>query len=255
MRRRIILGLALALTAAAPATAMARPGFVTTDVHLRAGPSTNFPVVTTIFDGARVHIHGCLHDYKWCDVSWRGDRGWIYARYLQFRYGHHRVRLPRFAARIDLPIVGFSVGRYWHRHYRHRHFYSRRDYWRDRYRHHTRHERRRGRDAYYDRHDRDRYERRGHDERRRHERAADRRRQVDRQVRQDRHEPPDEGRSQRKVHRGADAKVRDRERRNQKRYTEQRRHGDKKKQRHHHDKKKSNRGVELHIGPNGVSLH
>ncbi|HZD92285.1 MAG TPA: SH3 domain-containing protein [Pseudolabrys sp.] len=141
-KQTIIMGTILAMAAAAPTAALARAGFATTDVHMRAGPSTNFPIITTVNGGARVHIHGCLQSYNWCDVSWQGDRGWIYGRYLQFAYNNRRVLVPLYGARVNLPVVSFSVDTYWRLHYRHRGFYSRRHYWHERYRHHHHHERR-----------------------------------------------------------------------------------------------------------------
>jgi uncharacterized protein YraI len=135
MNRILMAAAALAFTLGVASSAAARPGFATTAVNLRAGPSTGFPVVTTIPGGAAVDIHGCEAGYVWCDVGWGGTRGWVAGRYLQFVYNDRRVLLPSFAATVGLPIIGFSVGSYWDNYYRDRSWYRRRAYWSGRYDH------------------------------------------------------------------------------------------------------------------------
>lgn len=135
MNRILMAAAALAFTLVAASSAAARPGFATTAVNLRAGPSTGFPVVTTIPGGAAVDIHGCEAGYGWCDVGWGGTRGWVAGQYLQFVYNDRRVLLPSFAATVGLPIIGFSVGSYWGSYYRDRPWYHRRAYWSARYGH------------------------------------------------------------------------------------------------------------------------
>jgi uncharacterized protein YraI len=118
---------------ALPAAALARPGFVSANLNLHAGPSVNFPVIDTIPDASRVNIHGCLSGYTWCDVSWRGERGWADGEYLQFVYRGRRVLIVNYGDEIGFPIVGFNIGTYWGHHYRHRSFYGRIGYWRHHY--------------------------------------------------------------------------------------------------------------------------
>lgn len=120
---------AMALVAAAPATAYAARGYATSSVHMRAGPSTQYPVVTTIGSGDRVNIHGCLSDHGWCDVSWTGNRGWVSADYLNYFYNNRYVYLPDYVGRIDVPVVTFALGSYWNRYYSGRPFYHRRAHW------------------------------------------------------------------------------------------------------------------------------
>jgi uncharacterized protein YraI len=133
LKHLMIAAAALAATVGASSAALARSGFATADVNMRAGPSTGFPVVTTIPDGARVNIHGCVAGYGWCDVGWGGARGWVSGAYLQFIYNDRRVLVPYYAPRIGLPIIAFSVDTYWRHHYRHRPWYHRRAYWRRHY--------------------------------------------------------------------------------------------------------------------------
>ncbi len=262
-RQTIIFGTILALSVAAPAAAMARPGFATTDVHMRAGPSTGFPAITTVNGGARVQIHGCLDSYNWCDVSWRGERGWIYARYLQFTYHHRRVRLPLYGARVDLPVIGFSVGTYWRHHYRHRHFYSRRDYWRHRYdrRHGQHHYGRNEHHQRYEHHGRNQHhERHGHNEHRALRHHAVPAHGIFREnLGRNRHHERD-ARHENHGHRGRRDHNHRAERHHRSGGHEQhahelRAHEDHAHARHAEQEHHSDNGVTLKIGPSGVSMH
>ncbi len=113
---------------ALPGTAAAANAYATADVNMRAGPSTAYPVITTIYGGAPVTVHGCLSDYSWCDVSWRGDRGWVSDNYLTIVYAERRVPVPSYAVAVGIPTVSFGFG-YWDDHYRSRPWYRDRDRW------------------------------------------------------------------------------------------------------------------------------
>jgi uncharacterized protein YraI len=119
--------LAFASVVALPTAAAAKNGEVTANVHMRAGPGTQYPVIVTIPDGRDVNIHGCLSGYGWCDLSWAGYRGWVYGNYVASFYQDRYVRVPRYGASLALPIISFDFGTYAHRHYRHQPWY--RDRW------------------------------------------------------------------------------------------------------------------------------
>jgi uncharacterized protein YraI len=124
LRNIVAASAVVAAGALAPAIAQAAvPGFATGNVNLRAGPSTDYPVVTTLRAGDRLTIFGCVRGYSWCDVNWRGNRGWVSATYLEATYAQRRVRLPAYAARIEVPIISFTVGDYFDRNYRDRPWY------------------------------------------------------------------------------------------------------------------------------------
>lgn len=101
---------------------------VTTDLNMRAGPGTQFPVVNVLTGGRTVTVHGCVRNLSWCDVTTRRDRGWVSARYLT----EERRRRPivELGPSIGLPIISFQFGDYWDRHYSGRSFYRDRDRWR-----------------------------------------------------------------------------------------------------------------------------
>jgi uncharacterized protein YraI len=130
MRTGISLAAAAAALFAVPSTASALTAITTEPVVLRAGPANDFPVVDRVPDDARVVVHGCVRAYRWCDISWRDAHGWIRGDNLAYFYQQRRVSIVEYGPRLSVPIIGFSVDRYWDRYYRSRPFYSERARWR-----------------------------------------------------------------------------------------------------------------------------
>ena|SRR6185312_12542722 len=129
---------AAVLVLAAPTSALAARGYATASVNMRAGPGTDYPVVTTIPDNARLNIHGCLSDHDWCDVTWRDNRGWVSANYLDYFYGGRYVHLPSYVEQIDVPVVTFALAPYWNSYYKGRPWYGRLGHWQNVWRTHGR---------------------------------------------------------------------------------------------------------------------
>ena len=146
-----------ALIVAAPAAALAQNAIMIDDAAMRAGPGSDFPRVAYIPEGARVNLRGCVRGFSWCDISWRGDRGWVNASNIGYRWNDRRVIVNEWGPRIGLPIISFSVQDYWSRHYRQRPWWSQRNTWFERERD-RRDDRSRGRDR-WDRDDRQRRDR------------------------------------------------------------------------------------------------
>ena len=121
-----IAGIGLGLAAITPIAAVAANAYATTDVNERAGPGTDYPVVTLIPAGSTLTIFGCLSAVDWCDVAYAGTRGWVLGDYLQALYESERVPLRAYAPRLGVPTVTFNIVLYWNDYYRHRPFYRER---------------------------------------------------------------------------------------------------------------------------------
>lgn len=130
---KLLAGAALVGTLVVPSIAVAANAYTTGNVNQRAGPSTNFPRVSTIPAGVAVTIFGCLRDLGWCDTSWRGQRGWVSGRYLEHLYDGRRVVVADYGTRIGVPIVSFNFGSYWDRYYVDRSWYRDRPRWKERW--------------------------------------------------------------------------------------------------------------------------
>lgn len=132
VKKKLFGAFALLALVAAPALAQAATqGFSTANVNMRSGPSTAYPAVVVIPNGAPLTIHGCLSDTPWCDVSFSYGRGWVAGRYVQAIYRQNRVYVePRYYRDLGVPVITFEAGRYWDRYYRDRDFYRERDRWR-----------------------------------------------------------------------------------------------------------------------------
>jgi uncharacterized protein YraI len=133
--RNIILIVAALIGCAAmlPAPTQAQPvrpnGYPLTNVNLRAGPGTYYPVIVVVPTHAPISILGCLGDYTWCDVIFQGARGWMRSIYLKKWYQGYYYALGDYAPRIGLRVVNFEIGPYWDSYYRDRPFYRDRARW------------------------------------------------------------------------------------------------------------------------------
>jgi uncharacterized protein YraI len=126
--KHLLAGLfALLLTLIAVPAAAAQFAVVTAWLNMRAGPGTEYPVITVIPRGDEVRVFGCVRGFSWCDVEWAGEweyeRGWVYSRYLSRRYAGNWQSLPYWGPVIGLPIIAFIFDDYLDRHYRDRPYY------------------------------------------------------------------------------------------------------------------------------------
>jgi uncharacterized protein YraI len=115
------------------ATAHAQParpnGYSITNVNLRAGPGTYYPVIVVVPTNTPISIFGCLGDYTWCDVLFQGNRGWMRSIYLKKWYQGNYYGLGDYAPRLGIRVVSFDIGPYWDSNYRERPFYRDRSRW------------------------------------------------------------------------------------------------------------------------------
>ena len=126
MKRISILGgLAVSLFAL-PAMAQ-ETAYTTEGVNIEAGPAPDYPSLGSFGPGTPVTLYGCLDGYTWCDVSYQDARGWVDGQALAFPYEDQRVPIAVYGPQLSLPIVTFSFGDYWGRHYHDRPFFAERE--------------------------------------------------------------------------------------------------------------------------------
>jgi hypothetical protein len=68
--------------------------------------------------GDSVEILGCVTGWSWCDILWRGYRGWAAGRYLQVLYRSQPSPVYLYGGAIGIPFINFSINLYWNEHYR-----------------------------------------------------------------------------------------------------------------------------------------
>jgi uncharacterized protein YraI len=126
----LTVGLGLVAMQSPAFAQVARPnGYPITNVNLRAGPGTYYPVIVVVPSRAPISILGCLGDYTWCDVVFQGSRGWMRSIYLEGWYRGYYYSLRDYAPRLGYAVVSFDLGRYWDSYYRDRPFYRERGKW------------------------------------------------------------------------------------------------------------------------------
>jgi uncharacterized protein YraI len=121
----------------ASAAASAATGYVSGRTKMRAGPDNGYPVVDTIRRGEGLTLHGCLSDWSWCDVGYRGARGWVPANRILGETVSGRVPVVSNGPSIGVSILGFNLDQYWDTYYNGR-FDRKRGQWQKYYREHHR---------------------------------------------------------------------------------------------------------------------
>jgi uncharacterized protein YraI len=116
--QRVVFAFGLGLMMAGTSLAYATDGQVVDRADLLAGPAENFPNVRPLPEGAQVEVHGCLQNMRWCDVTWRGKRGWV-----------DSMKIAYAGERMQVPTVAFDCAKYWDTHYKAQFFYTDKDKW------------------------------------------------------------------------------------------------------------------------------
>ena len=129
MKHLKVLGYLAAALALVPTCANAELAYAAKQVHLRAGPAIDYPVIATLMPGVVMDVQACLSDYRWCDVIVGQERGWVYAGNIVYTYQGSQVPVLNYGALIGIGIVAFSLGSYWDSHYVGRPWYPQRPLW------------------------------------------------------------------------------------------------------------------------------
>jgi len=130
VKQQFMVGLCLATgLLALPVVASAQSqAYTASRVNVRAGPASDYPIVTQLPAGVPVTVMGCLGNFQWCDVAAPNLRGWVYASRLSSPYQGGYVPL-NYGATIGLPILAFSLNDYWGNYYRGRPWYNQQSRW------------------------------------------------------------------------------------------------------------------------------
>ena len=79
VRMIVASGTALLLSLAT-ANAQATLTHTTSNLNLRGGPGTHYPIRAVIPAGAEIDVHSCGHE--WCYTSWAARKGYVSRDYL-----------------------------------------------------------------------------------------------------------------------------------------------------------------------------
>lgn len=123
-KKRFGIVVALAISVLPLAAMATTTSVTTTQVNLRAGPATNYPVVVSMPAQASLVTYGCLPDMSWCDVGFAGQRGWVSSTYVRVVYRQETVVVTTSSAPVlGIGIAVFDYG-YWQRYYPGRPWYG-----------------------------------------------------------------------------------------------------------------------------------
>lgn len=75
----IVAAAALSLSTSASAATVAS---AITALNIRSGPGPEYTVIGAIPANGRATIVGCIQGSLWCQVSFNGQQGWAYSKYL-----------------------------------------------------------------------------------------------------------------------------------------------------------------------------
>jgi len=106
MLTRLSLGIAALAMLAMPAEVQAAGpaiAYTTANLNMRAGPGTNYPVITTVPRGGGVTVFGCTANFSWCDAAFANAKGWVSGKYLS--YGGNGIYYGR-----PIPNAGVHIG-------------------------------------------------------------------------------------------------------------------------------------------------
>lgn len=101
-----VFGLAAgALLATVAAAAAESSATATTDLNVRLGPGSQYPVVGVINRGESTVVKGCIQQSKWCAVDEGSSTGYVYSDYLTADIGGTQVIITDHAADANIVYI------------------------------------------------------------------------------------------------------------------------------------------------------
>jgi uncharacterized protein YraI len=76
-----------------------------TDLNVRAGPGSRYPVVGVLAAGQSATLTGCIANSKWCTIAAANGPAWVYSDYVTADFGGRQVVLTERPADADVTIV------------------------------------------------------------------------------------------------------------------------------------------------------
>jgi uncharacterized protein YraI len=76
-----------------------------TDLNVRAGPGSRYPVVGVLAAGQSATLTGCIANSKWCTIAAANGPAWVYSDYVTADFGGSRVILTERPADSSVTIV------------------------------------------------------------------------------------------------------------------------------------------------------
>ncbi len=104
----VLASLAMSLTMIGAAQAQTT-GIATTDLNIRSGPGPEQPSIGLIKNRQRANILGCIEGSLWCQVEFRGLRGWAYSQYMSLQTGGRRIVVTEPAHVSGMPVVTYDA--------------------------------------------------------------------------------------------------------------------------------------------------
>lgn len=129
MKTSVVLCTSLLVSTTLATPAMAANGSTSQGVQMQAGPGNEYPDVMRLAPNLKVTIHACSRAWDWCDVEWRGNRGWVPAAGLDYRLEDTLLPVSDYGPRVGLAQVEFNLPKYWDAYYRQRPWYPQRTAW------------------------------------------------------------------------------------------------------------------------------
>jgi uncharacterized protein YraI len=105
--RNAILVAAIATAALSTMASAATTATATATLNIRSGPGPQYGVIGVINDNGQAVVTGCIQGSLWCQVSYNGEQGWAYSKYLTMARDGQTVVLSEQPASV--PMITYQA--------------------------------------------------------------------------------------------------------------------------------------------------